>query len=624
MSFLVELRRRNVIRVAIAYAAFAWLLVQVVETVLPFFGFSDDAIRIIFIVLAIGFLPTLVFAWAFEMTPEGLKLERDVDRTASVTRQTGKKLDRAIMLTLGVALAYFAIDKFVLDPARDAEQLELARAAGEEAGRAEALETDIPDNSIAVLPFLNMSNDPDNEYFSDGVSEELLNLLAQAGGLIVASRTSSFYFKDKSVDIPQVADRLNVRHVLEGSVRKTGNQIRVTAQLIDTRSDSHLWSQTYDRELTDIFAVQDEIAQRIVDELRNRLSSLVDIGQPDGLSQTANVEAYQLYLRGLSLFRLRGIDNLRQSAGLFRQALEIDPDYARAWANLAAVYLLTPFYVDEPRPPWLERAAGAAEKAIELDPSLAAPHAVLAGVYQYSRGVPMERAVTAFRKAISIDPEYVTARQWYGEFLMLTGQVRELLTQLEAAHRLDPLAPVVNAALAWAHLYVGDFNQAEQYANTALELGMGGTWAEDVLGQVYILTRQYDKALEVFEGDHPDFELNRLVVKALQDPARVPEALSAIDSVDYSRISYWPVELIMLVGESDLALDLALQGARDGTADLRALWRPGFIRMAGDPRFKEIVEVVGLPAYWDQTGWSDFCRRQGEDFSCDAAYFAER
>ena len=208
MSLFAELKRRNVIRIAIAYAAFAWLIVQLVETVLPVFGVPDAVIRTLFILLAIGFIPALVFAWVYELTPEGLKRENEVDRSLSITPQTGKRLDKTIILVLGIALAYFAVDKFVLDPARDARMIEQAISGG------------IPDNSIAVLPFVNLSRDPDNEFFSDGVSEELLNLLAQADGLRVASRTSSFYFKGKDVTISEIGHQLGVQAVLAGSVRK--------------------------------------------------------------------------------------------------------------------------------------------------------------------------------------------------------------------------------------------------------------------------------------------------------------------------------------------------------------------------------------------------------------------
>ena len=610
MKLFDELRRRNVFRVAIAYGAFAWLIVQLVETVLPVFGVGDAVIRTIFIILAIGFIPALVFSWAYEMTPEGLKRETEVDRTRSITPQTGKKLDQVIILVLGLALAYFAVDKFVLDPARDVRMVEAAVSGG------------IPDNSIAVLPFINMSRDPDNEFFSDGVSEELLNLLAQASGLRVASRTSSFYFKGKDVDIPQIAEQLKVRHVLEGSVRRSGNLIRITAQLIDSRSDSHLWSKTYDRKLDDIFAVQDEIANRIVDEIRHALGDTQEIGQPEGLSQTANVDAYQLYLRGLSLLRLRGIDNLRQAAELFEQAIAIDSGYARAYEKLAMAYMLIPFYSSEPRPPWLARGEEAAKSAIQLDPGLAGAHATLGALYQ-SSGNDYSRIDAEFTKALSLDPNHVTARQWYGEFLMTVGRSKEFLGAARAAHELDPLAPVVNASLAWAYLYNRDYQSAERFALTSLELGMGGTWAEDVLGLVYIYSRQYDKALEIFSRDHPSFPLNRLVVEAIADPAKVPEAMAAIEAVDNFRISYWPVELMMLLGETDLAFDRAIEEIEADTADVRVFWRPHFVAQAGDPRYKQIVAMLKLPDYWDATSWPAMCRRAGSDFSCDPAFVTE-
>lgn len=607
MNLFEELRRRNVFRIAIAYGAFAWLIVQLVETVLPVFGVSEAVIRTIFIVLAIGFIPALVFSWVYELTPEGLKREKEIDRSQSITPSTGKKLDKVIILVLGFALVYFAVDKFVLDPARDARMVEEAVSGG------------VPDNSIAVLPFINMSRDADNEFFSDGVSEELLNLLAQADGLRVASRTSSFYFKGKDVDIPQIADRLGVRHVVEGSVRQSGNLIRITAQLIDTRTDAHLWSQTYDRELDDIFAVQDEIAHRIVDQIRIKLGHSQLIGQPEGLSQTENVDAYQLYLRGLSLLRLRGIDNLRRAAELFEEATYIDPEYARAYEKLAMTYMLIPFYTDTPRPPWLERGEEAARKAIRLDPELPGAHATLGAIYQ-AAGVDYARVDAEFSKALQLDPDHVTARQWYGEFLMTVGRSREFLEAAKAAHQLDPLAPVVNASLAWAYLYNNDFEQAERFAKTSLELGMGGTWAEDVLGLVYIYTHRYDEALAIFDRDHPDFPLNRLVIEAIADPSKVPEAVAGIEAIDHFRISYWPTELMMLIGETDRALDSTLAEVRKDIADIRTLWRPHFVAQAGDPRYSEVVAILNLPAYWDETTWPDVCRRTGDDFSCDPAY----
>ena len=296
MSLFSELKRRNVLRVAVAYLAVAWLLIQIVETLFPVFGLSDALIRLVVILLAIGFPLTLIFSWLYELTPEGLKLERDVDRSRSVAHHTGKKLDRAIIVVLALSLGYFALDKFVLDPARDAIREEsVAQQA-----RSEALVESYGDKSIAVLPFVNMSSDAEQEYFSDGISEELLNLLAKIPELRVISRSSSFSYKGKEVSIPIVAEQLNVAHILEGSVRKTGNRVRITAQLIEARSDTHLWSETYDRTLDDIFATQDEIAAEVVEQLKVTLLSndAPKVRQTDPAAYALFLQARHIRLQG--------------------------------------------------------------------------------------------------------------------------------------------------------------------------------------------------------------------------------------------------------------------------------------------------------------------------------------
>ena len=252
MGLVSELRRRNVFRVAAAYVVVAWLVVQVAETVFPIYGLSDASIRIVITVVVIGLIPSLILAWAFELTPEGLKKEKDIDRSRLITPQTGKKLDRIIMAVLAVALGYFAFDKFVLSESREATIAE----EGRQEGRIEALVESYGDNSIAVLPFHDMSPDKDQEYLSDGIAEELLTLLARIPELRVISHSSAFAFKGKDIEAPEIAERLNVDHILEGSVRKAGNRVRITAQLIEARSDTHLWSETYDRKLDDIFAIR--------------------------------------------------------------------------------------------------------------------------------------------------------------------------------------------------------------------------------------------------------------------------------------------------------------------------------------------------------------------------------
>ena len=328
LTFFDELKRRNVLRVAGLYVVGAWLIVQVADTVLPMFDATAGLPRVIVIVLAIGFIPALVFAWAFEITPEGLRREKDVDRAESITPHTGKKLDRLIMVVLALALGYFAFDKFVLSPQREAEQVSTARKEG----RTEALVESYGEKSIAVLPFVNMSSDPDQEYFSDGISEELLNLLAKVPQLRVISRSSAFSYKGKDVKLAQVAEELNVAHILEGSVRKAGNNVRITAQLIEARSDTHLWSETYDRSLDNIFAVQDEIAGAVVAQLKLKLLGAVPT------AKTTDPKAYALYLQARQLHHQYTPEGFQQSIALYRQALAIDPNYAAAWIGLARAY----------------------------------------------------------------------------------------------------------------------------------------------------------------------------------------------------------------------------------------------------------------------------------------------
>jgi TolB-like protein len=257
-SLFSELKRRNVIRVGLAYIIAAWLLLQVADVVLNNIVAPDWVFQAILLVVVLGFALALIFAWAYELTPEGLKKEKDVDRSESITHVTGRKLDFAIIGVLVLALGYFAYDKFAVSDSDDAASV---------AQSDEITETDIPELSIAVLPFVNMSSDPEQEFFSDGISEELLNMLAKFPGLRVAARTSSFQFKGQNQDISKIADTLNVAHVLEGSVRKAGTTLRITAQLIRADTGYHLWSDTYDRELDDIFAVQDEIAGAISAEI---------------------------------------------------------------------------------------------------------------------------------------------------------------------------------------------------------------------------------------------------------------------------------------------------------------------------------------------------------------------
>lgn len=417
MSLFNELKRRNVFRVAIAYLAAAWLLTEVAGTLFPMFGLGDAPARIAVIILAIGFPLFLVFSWVFEFTPEGLKLETDIDRTAALTRKSGKQLDRIIIVLLALALGYFAFDKFVLEPARVAE---IVQETAQQA-RSRALVESYGEKSIAVLPFVNMSADPDQDYFSDGVSEELLNLLAQIPELRVISRSSSFSFKGRDISIPEVAAALNVDHVLEGSVRKAGSRIRITAQLIEARSDTHLWSETYDRELDDIFAVQDEIAAIIGDSLRTELVQAD--GQPASPTsiKTASLGAYEAFLRGREFLHLRERENIEQAIALLEHSVQLDEGFAPAHALLANATMLQSAYARVDWEAAMQTAALHLERAQAIEPDLAEAHAgraLLALNYEDE-----ESAIEHAQKALQANPNYTDAMNWL--YLALSGLGRE-------------------------------------------------------------------------------------------------------------------------------------------------------------------------------------------------------
>ena len=332
MSFLEELKRRNVIRVGIAYGVTAWLLLQLADVILGNIAAPGWVFQVIMLVLGIGFPIVMIFAWAFEMTPEGIKREKDVDRTQSITPQTGRKLDRAIIGVLAVVVIYLLVDKLVLQDAASPTTEPVTTAETEASA-------DAPEGpSVAVLPFVNMSGDAENEYFSDGLTETLLHMLAQLPDLRVAARTSSFAFKGQNSSITEIADTLNVAHILEGSVQKSGERVRVTAQLIRADDGFHVWSQNYTRPLEDIFAIQDEIAGDVADALGTSL--LGNAGAAKHVVDTQNLSAYDSYLKGLEQQAIFSYGSLEIAENHFKQALARDPEFTEARLALVRNYLL--------------------------------------------------------------------------------------------------------------------------------------------------------------------------------------------------------------------------------------------------------------------------------------------
>ncbi len=447
-----ELKRRNVLRVAIAYIVTAWLLLQVADVVLNNIEAPDWLFRAILLLVALGFPFALIFAWAFELTPEGLKREHEVDRSESITHITGRKLDFMIITVLVLALGYFTFDKFVLDPSRDAELVQTTtKAVTEQAAESGNVET--ADQSIAVLAFTDLSPGGDQAYFSDGISEEILNVLAQIPGLQVISRSSAFSFKGKGVDIPTVAKQLGVANILEGSVRKSGKRIRITAQLIDATTDMHLWSETYDRELDDIFAVQDEIAAAISDALKVKLAldgAAGEAGQP-AIFNTADTDAYEAYLRGRELIHLRGRENLEDAVSHLERSLRLDDNFAPAHAQLAIAINLLLDHPESYGTLSLEevkrRAIPHLERALELEPNLAEAYGGL-GLFAVNSG-DVSSAVEYTRRAVELNPSYSDAANWLYLALGDLGHYEEGKATIKRALATDPLNIILRSNYAF-------------------------------------------------------------------------------------------------------------------------------------------------------------------------------
>ncbi len=430
-ELLEELKRRNVVRVGAAYAVVTWLVLQVVDTIAPLMGMPEWVPGFVLLMLGVGFPLALLFSWAYEITPEGLKKTEEVDTSASVTVDTGRKIDRIIIAGLAV-LVVFLIGE---------------RALGGGDARAPGARLAAEDASIAVLPFVNMSSDQEQEFFSDGISEELLNVLAQVPDLRVAARTSSFQFKGDSRDVTDIARQLNVRHVLEGSVRKSGQTVRITAQLIDASDGFHLWSETYDRSLENVFAVQDEISSAIAAALRAEMG--LDAVEIVREVPTAVPEAHEAYLRGRHLVVQRTRASIEAAVEEFQRAVDLDPDYAVAHAELSLAWHLLERdqYGDLDRAEVLARAEPGAFTAITLDEGLAEAQAAR-GFLEWQRR-NFAQALAAFSAALEINPNYAEVHTWRSNLLTDDlGRYREAHEGLALAAALDPLAIPANANMA--------------------------------------------------------------------------------------------------------------------------------------------------------------------------------
>jgi TolB-like protein/Tfp pilus assembly protein PilF len=577
-NFFDELKRRNVIRAAGLYLVGAWLLTQVASTVLPMFGAPVWLPRSIVILLAVGFVPAIIFSWVFELTPQGIKRAEDVDPARKQQRGGAWIYIAAVGVALSVAL--FFVGRYTARPNGGAPASEL------------------PAKSIAVLPFDSLSEDKSNAFFAEGVQDEILTRLAKVADLKVIARSSTQRFKSAPGNLPEIAKQLGVLNILEGSVQKAGDQVRVNVQLINALTNAHLWAEIYDRKLTDIFAVESDIAKTIADTLQAKLTG----SEKDAMSKkpTANPEAYELYLKGRFFWNKRTSLDLPKSVDYYNQAIAKDPNYALAYSGLADCYVLYPDYgVGAPTEFYL-KAKEMANKALSLEPTLGAPHAALGLAYtNFDRD--FSKAIAEFDRAIEVDPNYATAYQWKNTTLGALGEWDRAIASSKKAISLDPLSLIVNSDLAFNYIYAHRFDDALAQSRKTLEIdpnfhvvrGYLG-WALQFKGKLMEALQEFRSAAAATDEPFSWGLLGQACARAgLRDEAE--QILARLE--DRARTKFvtgWSIAVIRLsLGDKDGAI-AGLQTAFDqhGSEILPLKYDPLFDELHGDPRFESLVQKI--------------------------------
>jgi adenylate cyclase len=597
MSFFEELKRRNVVRVGLAYAVFAWVLLQIFDVIGEILELPAWGGKMILAVLALGLPLALIFAWVFEMTPEGIKREKEVDRNQSIVRSTGRKLDRVIMVMMAVALAWFVWDKFGAGPqdAVTSAADPAAVSAGVSAPEPPSTDAASAAPSIAVLPFVDMSPDKDQEYLSDGIAEELLNLLVKIPTLQVAARTSSFSFKGKDVKIADVARELHVANVLEGSVRKSGDRVRITAQLIQADSGFHLYSETFDRTLDDVFAIQDEISAAVVEAMKIQLLGTA----PKTVQVDPN--AYALYLQGRYLYGRRTQTDWEKATQAYQDALQIDPDYAAAWAGLARVFYAraSQSYIDLHQ--GAAQARQAAQKALALQPTLAEGYVSLAAI-QMTYDWDWAGSEASLRRALELTPGLVDAIADLGILNRYIGNLDEAIELDRRAVELDPLSLQGYHALGLALIYDGQLDEADQVYQHLLTLNPEFAAANLARSRVRLLQGQPEEALSLAEREVEPFWREFGVVSALYVLGRTDEAdarLAVLIEQNQDDAAYQIAQLYAFRGDRNQVFEWLERAyvQRDGGLP-EMLLDPYLRAFSDDPRWTELVRKVGLYDAW--------------------------
>ena len=581
-SLLQELKRRNVLRVAVLYVVLGWVVMQVADVMSDVLEMPAWTGKLIFIILVVGFPLVVAFAWAFEITPEGIKRESAVDRSQSITHETGRKLNVITGVMAGIAILLIAAQSFVpgLRPAAAARD-------GKEGGGVNVA-------SIAVLPFVNMSSDKEQEYFSDGLSEELLNLLAKIPELTVISRTSSFEFKGKNEDVRAIGQKLGVAHVLEGSVRKDAGTVRITAQLIKTADGSHLWSDTYTRPLSNIFALQDEISGEVVKALRIKL-----LGAAPQVSTAHNTEAYDLLLQARDvMYRGRAREDFAKAIDLIEKAIALEPKYARAWSDLAAAEIVQVNNAYTPFGEGHENARRAAQRSIDLDPKLPDGHAALASIAAYYDW-DWSAAEKHIQAAEALDPANLKTLSIKATTARMLGRFDEAVATYRRVIDRDPLDWYAHHNLASTLRKAGRFTESESQARRAVELGPEISGMHGMFGLALMMNGKAEQALVEARAERDAFWQVYVLAMAYHALGRNAEATASLKQFEQCCAAdgaYQVATVHAYFGNVDAAfkwLDRAYEQRDPGLADVKGDQLLKSLR--NDPRYVALLRKMRLP-----------------------------
>ena len=587
-SFFAELKRRNVYKVAIAYAVVAWLLMQVASQIFPFFEIPNWAVRLVVLLLIIGFPVALILAWAFELTPEGIKCTESAD-ALSVKTSRNRVWVYVVVIAAALSVGVFFLGRYTAA----SKQSEPSNAGAQSVSA-------IPEKSIAVLPFENVTRDPDTEYLSDGISEALINSLAELQQLKVIARSTAFRYKGQQVDPQAVGRELKVRTVLMGVVRQLGDRLNVQVDLVDAMTGDQLWGQEYERKLADILVVKQALVREVTDKLRLKLTG----EQQQRLTKrdTTNPEAYQFYLKGRYYWEKRTAENLKKAIEQFRQAADKDPNYALAYVGLADCHVLMEDYAGTPASETLPKAKAFAERALKLDDSLAEAHASLAFAYNFLWR--WEEADAEFKRSIELNPNYATAHGWYSYYLRNVGRFDQSVTEGRRAQELDPLSPIHGANLSQAYLAQGDVDSSIEQSKKIIDLDPNFPRGHEQLGLAYLRQQHYPEALV---ESQKAVELSGRARRSLSFlgygyaiSGKRAEALAVLKELEgkYEKREAIGEDLAAVyagLGEKDQAfvwLERDVQ-ARSGLV-ARSRWEPPFESLRSDPRYADLLRRMRL------------------------------